>query len=1162
VITTLDTQPWAPEDQTGNGAFVEVVHSLSPFAAAIYVVSNVRADNSFAIFRSPAPASPPELFDPQPGNKFGSIATYTFPLQNSGFDPAVAYDPATGYIHIVGNQDNADGTVDLVKFTFDTGSDTFVGLPVVLITSARFSSVADIVVIESGSPPVSHTFIATCTLDPTMPDSPPSILTGDTVLGIELDATDSLVSIIVLDHSPNRSGNTYGSVSVVSPNGFDLEVYYQAHPRKVTFKDQLFTINLLNRIAGVWDSSPTAITTYTGRYSADRLTVIQDASGNLYLSQTFYNQITLPTSSLVGNVLLGYKQVGSPPNPWIFKITSGSAANGSIVEATLGITSSGAVRLAYLLKPNVFGNTLAWPFHIATVNLVDMGILDVPGFYNQLNFTWLRGTKSILDDETFWAVVGERETSQSPLIDVPVYVSGFNVPPIAVLVPPSATIYRGQPFTFDGSQTTDADLDPIQYVWTENDLDIANVTLTPNASGNKAIINVAPTIGGAAQFFTVGMAAIDLFPDLITQRHPAQAVTNIQVSGGVITVQVVNDYQIGTEILLYGLQNATFLNDVVVTVATANSSQFTAAEPLLSPPVGSYGPAPDSGFAIASPQFATASVTVPFNAAPTVTFPQEAGSPPVITVPRNTKFTITPVYTGVTDVDDNTTYVWSQTSGTTIQMLSAGQPTLIFKSNGVNVHDEILTFQLIVNDGVNPPVVVIIPVFVVPHNFAELDTHLLSRAIWTVDGITPATISQRNTPQIWGALQGSAMATDLKGIRRTEEIDGSDRYILISPSSVLVYGVVVGGGSPPVEQSALLRKILIPDADQNTVAETHTVPLFAPFTVAVNNAGGHYISDGGIAGSPPLIYVGGAPGPGQYTVDTIESFSPPSTAGVYTFNAASAGEVVVITYTYFANILDALQTESDQTLILTDTNKLYRYSTSPLISSDNPDTTINLVPAITSTLTFNEMEATASHAGIRVIVLSGPEGCLLLQVNTLTFVVQGFLEISLESNLVYGADNVLWVRTSNVESLRLGKVLLGTMDSHGATYETLIDLPHKTILGIWDISKLRNPIVNTGEILFENESTYAGAPQAALLAPPIVKNGQITLTWIQPRLDLVLGYEVWYSYGGVFSLLTHIDSGVIEQYTFSLPSGAYAFKVRASSLDGFSAFSNIQPLSF
>ena len=113
-----------------------------------------------------------------------------------------------------------------------------------------------------------------------------------------------------------------------------------------------------------------------------------------------------------------------------------------------------------------------------------------------------------------------------------------------------------------------------------------------------------------------------------------------------------------------------------------------------------------------------------------------------------------------------------------------------------------------------------------------------------------------------------------------------------------------------------------------------------------------------------------------------------------------------------------------------DSNRVYRFSSAPLINTDAPDqnATINL-SSVSSMSSFNKIFATTSFGGSRVIVLTGPGGCLLLQVNNKTSQIQGSLELTVESGLLYGIDNVQFVRTSNVESLNTGKILIGTIVS-------------------------------------------------------------------------------------------------------------------------------------
>jgi hypothetical protein len=124
-------------------------------------------------------------------------------------------------------------------------------------------------------------------------------------------------------------------------------------------------------------------------------------------------------------------------------------------------------------------------------------------------------------------------------------------------------------------------------------------------------------------------------------------------------------------------------------------------------------------------------------------------------------------------------------------------------------------------------------------------------------------------------------------------------------------------------------------------------------------------------------------------------------------------------------ILDAVHTEQDYTLVLGANLTLYRYSTAPHLYTDNPDTEIDLT-TLTS-MTFNKVFTTSTFGGIRILVLTGPDGVLLVQVNTSTLAVQGILELDQETHYLYGADNVQFIRTNNVESLRSGLMLVGTI---------------------------------------------------------------------------------------------------------------------------------------
>jgi hypothetical protein len=92
---------------------------------------------------------------------------------------------------------------------------------------------------------------------------------------------------------------------------------------------------------------------------------------------------------------------------------------------------------------------------------------------------------------------------------------------------------------------------------------------------------------------------------------------------------------------------------------------------------------------------------------------------------------------------------------------------------------------------------------------------------------------------------------------------------------------------------------------------------------------------------------------------------------------------------------------------------------------------------------------------------------------------------------------------------------LAVSQDSGTTYESLINLSNHQIIGTWDKSKLKNQFVNSGEILFDHDTTYAGAPAPPVLLTPSSiyagVNTNITLAWVQNRSDLVSGYNIQYA---------------------------------------------------
>ena len=89
------------------------------------------------------------------------------------------------------------------------------------------------------------------------------------------------------------------------------------------------------------------------------------------------------------------------------------------------------------------------------------------------------------------------------------------------------------------------------------------------------------------------------------------------------------------------------------------------------------------------------------------------------------------------------------------------------------------------------------------------------------------------------------------------------------------------------------------------------------------------------------------------------------------------------------------------------------------------------------------------------------------------------------------------------------------IEHHDPSPCALVDLSQGQIVGTWDKSKLKNQFVQTGEILFEPDTTYSGAPIPPVLLQPTssVSGGKtyVTIAWQQERPDLINSYIVSYA---------------------------------------------------
>lgn len=758
--------------------------------------------------------------------------------------------------------------------------------------------------------------------------------------------------------------------------------------------------------------------------------------------------------------------------------------------------------------------------------------------------------------------------------------------------------------------------------------------------------------------------------------------------------------------------------------------------------VATFPPTVVTGSVISQFQFDQIPIIVPANVAPIATFPSpqwNAGNVLAITVPRNSDITITPfaitdpttefpvIYTGLSDPDDIPSYQWIQVSGTTVTLPKGStSPSLVINTAGVNLNGENLVFSLTVSDDVNLPFVTdfTIPVAAYAFNSNNQDFLQLSRAIYSAsapvtsvtifDGI--ATITANNNfsagQTVWFE---NMVASFLEGTTYTVLPTGFGSSFgagFGTPSLSSTSFQIVNSGLPnygPTGDSGQAFSAL-PISQRNGPASwSSTITYSAGATVAYQGVlyvalqtSTNQLPTNATYWSPfsvwspldiSIIFSNLRSVKRTSVLDGSDRYIVISRYSVLVYGVfPDANPVAVLMRKLFlpngAQVLDAVHTEQDYTLVLDTDGNIWRYSQAPFINTDNPDTQI--VIADFTSLSFADTDqandvkilTTVSFANQRVVVLTGEQGAVLLQMNTTTLAVNGVLTFDVVSNNLYGANKVQFVRWVNMDNLQSGDILLGSIlndsspvtnvaisagtfnttpvttantlvitgqnnftagdvivfsgmtnaaflngvvvtviaatttqfiasyeapaptwsatqtyvkgqivgsgnpvtaqyiaianvspnigqdpvssptfwqlftgvygpvgeavvgnslplaqsQTSGSTYETLIDLAANQIVGTFDKSKLKNQFVETGEILFDPDSTYSGGPTPPVVLPPTTQvfGGleQINLQWQQNRPDLINSYLVQYAVENPVALTVP----AVAPYTFQIPT--------------------------
>jgi Ice-binding-like len=443
---------------------------------------------------------------------------------------------------------------------------------------------------------------------------------------VSIGAGATMVGTVIAEHDIVMEGGTLDGRAISLAGAINITAAELINTES-TFTQPPYTnptdTGTASPASPTWDATPTALTTFSARYADNRLTVIPDTSGNRYLSQTYWSQQNHPLG-VIGNVILGYLAFGGT---WNFHPTFGTVLGGSVIQSTLSVDLDLNVSLSYLLQPfqaiPAEPSAVAWPFHVASVAIPSLGITEVPGFYNALNFTWLRGTKSLVDDDSVWAVVGEREvatqvsetwtlpSTATPTVlpahaanyedNVSVVYTPSNIPLVQVLTENPA---RGQYYVEDSSGL---------YVF--NVLD-GGATISITYNYVSGVVPVYASLFNVPPIAVLTPTSVILWRDTTYYSTDYTEVTSFSINNNVVTVVAANDFVAGDQVAIFGFQDPAnaFLNGNTLTVlptglsSSSFEASFTHANYTYIPGEG-FGM--DFGFGFGGVDFGFAAVLIP-----------------------------------------------------------------------------------------------------------------------------------------------------------------------------------------------------------------------------------------------------------------------------------------------------------------------------------------------------------------------------------------------------------------------------------------------------------------------------------------------------------------------------------------------------------------------
>ncbi|RYG92741.1 hypothetical protein EU803_01140 [Loktanella sp. IMCC34160] len=371
------------------------------------------------------------------------------------------------------------------------------------------------------------------------------------------------------------------------------------------------------------------------------------------------------------------------------------------------------------------------------------------------------------------------------------------------------SVASGAGVTLNASGSTDVEPgQTLTYAWVEQSSE--GISLTGAATAAPTFTAPTLNIGDPSKILTFQVTVTD--PYGLTSTDTVQVTVNAP-GNTPPTANAGSDQNVasGASVTLDG--TASDPNDTGQTLTYAWSqtggtsvslSSTTAAQPTFTAPTLAIGAVDDvltfqlivnDGFAPSVADVVQVTVTAPANTAPTA----DAGTDQLVASGANV--TLDGTASDPNDAGQTLSYLWSQTGGTTVTLSSttAAQPTFTAPTLVIGDADAVLTFQLIVNDGIAPSVADTVTITVdapnntVPTANAGTDQLVLPNATVTLDGTgSNANDAGQTLTYTWSQTSGTTVT--LSSTTAAQPTFTAPNLVIGDADAVLVFQLIVNDG--------------------------------------------------------------------------------------------------------------------------------------------------------------------------------------------------------------------------------------------------------------------------------------------------------------------------------------------------------------------------------